>query len=364
MKNVFLNQEQIANIIKIAKLENKVDAEACFKIFYASVQTVISLKKDKIIQEQQVINVYIILQYVLGELVYVYERNQEKLLAIDDLISIVNRVVDKYVSIELFSIKTHGEYSRYSPVVTNIMTMISFMLSSIPSLKDMMKNEIRVDILEKVLFLAKCTIDLLVAGFETEAFSTWRTLHESECILIVLSSASKKGMDSYLRHIIYNIAFRDGIKDKSEQDKIFIEIKEKMKKHDLKSKDMKKFIEYGWLYEATDTTKFENFKLNFRNGLEVAAHLGNYNKWYEMSSEIAHSSPLLIYSRKVYFAKVTILNLFESFFRIEKIFTSVYTNNLDQIKCKKYLDMRNEYMDDIHNIYEDEKKKFLELTRN
>ena len=137
-----------------------------------------------------------------------------------------------------------------------------------------------------------------------------------------------------------------------------------MKEHDLKSKDMKKFIEYGWLYDATDTTKFENFKLNFRNGLEVAAHLGNYNKWYEMSSEIAHSSPLLIYSRKVYFAKVTILNLFESFFRIEKIFTSVYTNNLDQVKCKKYLDMRNEYMDDIHNIYEDEKKKFLELTRN
>ena len=76
------------------------------------------------------------------------------------------------------------------------------------------------------------------------------------------------------------------------------EIKEGMKDNDLKSKDMKRFIEYGWLSAIPDVKlgRIPDFKFNFRDGVERCANLRQYSKVYEMSSEIAHSSPLLIYS--------------------------------------------------------------------
>lgn len=39
-----------------------------------------------------------------------------------------------------------------------------------------------IDILHKGFRMCDCIIQLLFSGFETEAFSTWRTLHETECI--------------------------------------------------------------------------------------------------------------------------------------------------------------------------------------
>ena len=51
----------------------------------------------------------------------------------------------------------------------------------------------------------------------------------------------------------------------------------------------------------------ETFKLNFRDGLERLAGLSNYAKRYEISSEILHSTPLLIYSNKEYFYYMTLL---------------------------------------------------------
>ena len=48
--------------------------------------------------------------------------------------------------------------------------------------------------------------------------------------------------------MVYNNAFRDEFEDKVAQQAIIDDLKVHMKEHDLKSKDMKKYIEYGWLY--------------------------------------------------------------------------------------------------------------------
>ena len=53
---------------------------------------------------------------------------------------------------------------------------------------------------------------------------------------------------------------------------------------------MKKYIEYGWLYAIKDVDKIENFKLNFRNGLEVVAGLDSYSYDYEMSLRINYGN--------------------------------------------------------------------------
>jgi len=151
---------------------------------------------------------------------------------------------------------------------------------------------------------------MLNLDLASEAYSSWRTLHEAECVIKLLVEGGEPLQKVYLRHLIYNNAFRHSITNKDESDKIFEELKEKMKEHNLKSKDMKKFIEYGWLYACKYFHEDDNeFKLNFRNGLQKAARLEEYNQWYEMASELIHSSPIFFYANNSFFLDITTVNL-------------------------------------------------------
>lgn len=151
---------------------------------------------------------------------------------------------------------------------------------------------------------------MLNLDLASEAYSNWRTLHEAECVIKLLVEGGKPLQDVYLRHLTYNNAFRGGLYSKEETDEIFVETKSNMAKHNLKSKDMKKYIEYGWLYSCkTFKEEDANYKLNFRNGLQLAAGLQEYNSWYEMASEIAHSSPIFFYSNNSFFSDLTSVNL-------------------------------------------------------
>ena len=122
---------------------------------------------------------------------------------------------------------------------------------------------------------------------------------------------------------------------------------------------MKRFIEVGWIYAINDIENDPNVKLNFRNGIEYVAGLEKENMWYEMSSEIAHSSPLLIYSNNILFFDLTLVALFKSFLNIEQIFHTLY---LPLIKDKKelhnYLSTRELRLPEIKRIYDIESKKF------
>lgn len=166
------------------------------------------------------------------------------------------------------------------------------------------------DLFSKFYSQALGMLKMLNLNLAPQAYSIWRTLHEAECVIKLLAEGGKELQDVYLRHIVYNNAFRHAIPDQKQTDEIFVEIKSNMSKHGLKSKDMKKYIEYGWLYACrTYDEKDVNYKLNFRNGLQKAARLEQYNDWYEMASEIAHSSPIFFYSNNSFFEDLTIYNL-------------------------------------------------------
>ena len=195
-------------------------------------------------------------------------------------------------------------------------------------------------------------------GFETEAFSCWRTLHECECALIILFNNNNEVIKAYLRHMQFGFAFRDTMSDKEEQSRIFIAMKEDMKQYDLKSKDIKKFIEYGWLYAVPGVKEDETFKLNFRDGLEKVAGLGMYSKRYEMSSEIIHGTPLLIYSNREYFYFLTLLSTYESFFRLEKIFTTTFVKYVNEQQLAGYKQMRDVYYSHLVTIHKRENENF------
>lgn len=261
--------------------------------------------------------------------------------------------LDKYTTNEHLNYQSGSLTSRFSPMMSTIELYLNFILGMLGRYKkNDPKETLIVDIMSKGFSIAKCVASLLEGGFETEAFSTWRTLHENECILQVLVKHGQPAMESYLRHMKYAAAFRGMIESKEKTDEVFVEIKEKMKAHGLKSKDMKRFIEYGWLYFLPQPENGEEIKLNFRDGVERHAGLSDYAKIYEMSSEIAHSSPLLIYSRKNYIFHVSLLNLYESFFRLEKIFTTIYMSTTSDDERKRYVQMRGLYYGELLAAYQ------------
>jgi hypothetical protein len=283
-----------------------------------------------------------------------HDENYERML--------VSISLDKYFTNEHLAYKNERFASRFLPEISTISLYLNFILGMLNHFKrGDPKETLVVDILQKGFSMAECIVDLLTNGFETEAFSTWRTLHENECILAVIMKNGQPVIASYLQHLKYAVAFRGGLPTKEETDQTFEEIKAGMREVGLKSKDMKRYIEYGWLLAIPHVAENPEFKLNFRDGVERCAGLRDYAKVYEMSSEIAHSSPLLIYSRKNYFYLITILNLYESFFRLEKIFSSIYLSNAPEAEKNQYLAMQKLYFGELRAVYDYEKSRFATL---
>ena len=311
-----------------------------------------------------------VILYILNEHAFYLSTHpnekQEDIIAKEEYQGFLASVaLDKYFTNEHLAYRMGSLTSRFSPNMSTLDLYLNFILGMLSRYRHGdPKETLIVDIMSKGFQVCKCVASLIEGGYETEAFSTWRTLHENECILTILVKHGVPAMERYLRHIRYGIAFRGGLGSKEETDKVFEEIKGTMKEIGLKSKDMKRFIEYGWLLGVKDVMNMEGFKFNFRDGVQRVAGLSAYSKVYEMSSEVAHSSPILIYSRKNYFFSVVMLNLYESFFRLEKVFTSLYMSTVSQQERERYVRMRQLYYWELIAAYEKEKQGFARLQGN
>src|SRR5574344_1187090 len=359
-----ISLEQFQALLKDLGAASRPDEAFLYQCFTDAMDSSSSLREQSPILAHMPINPVQLTLYLLNEeQFYLLSNPDKKLEEIEKdegyeqfLISIV---LDKYFTHEHLSYRSGSFANRFIPEISTINLYLNFILGMLSRYKQGdPKETLVVDILQKGFSMAKCIVDLLTNGFETEAFSTWRTLHENECILQVIVKYGQPVIDEYLKHLRYALAFRGALPSKEETDKTFEEIKSGMRAVDLKSKDMKRYIEYGWLLGIPNVMQIEGFKFNFRDGVERCAGLRDYSKVYEMSSEIAHSSPLLIYSRKNYFYLITMLNLYESFFRLEKIYLSSVPEN-DQ---KQYVSMRKLYFAELLACYELEKKRFADLT--
>ncbi|HBF67768.1 MAG TPA: hypothetical protein DDW20_00390 [Firmicutes bacterium] len=309
------------------------------------------------------VNPVVLILYILHEYNYFFEVNKNVVEDESLLSKIVSISLDKYFTNEHLNFKNETIVSKYSPEMSTLTTYLNFVLNVLSKVSRKNPNEtLFVDILNKGFSMCKAMIELMEDGFETEAFSTWRTIHETECVLILLAKYDKEIRQTYLKHINYAMAFRGVIQDKEKVDQIFVQIKEEMKNLNLKSKDMKKYIEYGWLSKIPNFNENPQFKFNFRDGVESLAGLSHYSKTYELASEIAHSSPMLIYSKNSYFYHVAILNLYESFFRLENLFANIYQRNVSEEENKRFLMMKEVYYTNLRIIYEREKVIFKGLS--
>lgn len=162
---------------------------------------------------------------------------------------------------------------------------------------------------------------MLVLGLYLDAYVSWRTIHESESTLYLLVNNGDQAKFSYVKHISYSNMYYSPSKfdDKVRDDVFENEIKKEMTDHGLKSKDMKKFLEYGWLYdcEQYDMEKHPKFKLNFNDGVdELAGMREEYNEFYRGTSEISHSSPIFFYANEKNIKDVALMLTYESSYHI------------------------------------------------
>jgi hypothetical protein len=363
-----LSQEEFAALLGAIGAPQGTDLPFLYECYVDAIDSSAALKEASPIIAAIPINPAQLTLYILNEHLFYLAAHPDKKEA--DLKEdegyerlLLSLALDKYYTNEHLAYKSGTYANRFVPEISTISLYLNFILGMLSRYKQGdPKETLVVDIIQKGFSMAKCIVGLLTDGFETEAFSTWRTLHENECILQVIVKYGKPVIDEYLRHLRFALAFRGALPTKEETDAAFSEIKEGMRAAGLKSKDMKRFIEYGWLLAVPGVLSLEGFKLNFRDGVERAAGLRQYAKVYEMSSEIAHSSPLLIYSRKNYFYLITMLNLYESFFRLEKIFSSIYLSTVPHEEQERYLSMRKLYFGELMACYDLEKKRFAALS--
>ena len=363
-------KEQVTTIISNLRINIPLDVDYIFDVYETANEVIELLDKQTTQIEVKEVNQFDLLLYCVGEYSYsvsnLKPEDLEKFKANENYQSTMASVVaDKYLSLSIFNHVERKLANRFLPPASSLNMYINFMLNIVKGYK---KNDpqstLISDLLMKSLTISRCILENLLSGYETEAFSSWRTLHECECTLILLDQYGEPLINNYLKHMNFGLAFNNAIADKSKQDEIFYSMKDEMREYGLKSKDIRKYIEYGWLYQIVDKND-ETFKLNFRDGLEKLAGLSQYAKRYEISSEIIHSTPLLIYSNKEYFYYMTLLSLYESFFRLEKVFVSLFSKRVSPEQMKQYAEMRKVYYSQLVVIHQRELATFkrIQATR-
>lgn len=367
IKNIW-SKEQVTNYLKGIQVNVELDPDYIYDVYEMANEFIGIVDQENVQIEVKEINQFELLLYCVGEYYYSISHLNETELARfkaneEYPSSMASVAADKYLSLSIFNHVEKKLGNRFLPPASSLNIYLNFMLNIVKGYK---KNDpqssLISDLLMKSLTISRCILENLLSGYETEAFSSWRTLHECECTLILLDKYGAPLINKYLRHMNFGLAFNDTIPDKEQQDKIFYEMKEEMRGYGLKSKDIRKYIEYGWLYLIADKDD-PNFKLNFRDGLEKLAGLEMYSKRYELSSEIIHSTPLLIYSNKEYFYYMTLLSLYESFFRLERVFVSLFSKRVSEVQMKQYEEMRKVYYSQLVVIHKRELQAFRDLQK-
>ena len=367
IKNIW-TKEQVSRYLKGIQVNVELDPDYIFDVYEMANEFIGIVDQENAQIEVKEINQFELLLYCVGEYYYSVSHLNEAELARfkaneEYPSSMASVAADKYLSLSIFNHVEKKLGNRFVPPASSLNIYLNFMLNIVKGYK---KNDpqssLISDLLMKSLTISRCILENLLNGYETEAFSSWRTLHECECTLILLDKYGAPLINKYLRHMNFGLAFNDTIPDKEQQDKIFYEMKEEMRGYGLKSKDIRKYIEYGWLYLIADKDD-PNFKLNFRDGLEKLAGLEMYAKRYEISSEIIHSTPLLIYSNKEYFYYMTLLSLYESFFRLEQVFVSLFSKRVSPEQMKQYEEMRRVYYAQLVIIHKRELQAFRDLQK-
>lgn len=271
---------------------------------------------------------------------------------------LVLKVANKYISTRIS--EENGNYSNrmkpYDHLVSTLQTA-TLALESVnsPLARHDPNFSLMNDLFETTFRKISGFCKMLVLGLYLDAYVSWRTIHESEATLYLLVNNGDEAKFSYVRHIAYsNMYYSPSMFPDKERDDIFEnEIKKDMQEHGLKSKDMKKYLEYGWLYDCKeyDMEKHPKFKLNFNDGVDELAGLRDrYNEYYRGTSEIAHSSSIFFYANEAGIKDVALMLTYESATRIFLLYMQFMDAYFERHESEKNIAMNS--IDDVRRIAE------------
>ncbi|MCD8204662.1 MAG: DUF5677 domain-containing protein [Coprobacillus sp.] len=358
MKIITLSKDDFRSVLERAKASD-VDLDYAYEVYLLSCDIIKDASSSDIFSSFERNNPVDHVFYVIGEVSYYFKRippeRRESVKQDENLKkNFAIMVADKYLSLSFFRYSEKRYSNKFLPQISTIQVYLNFFLNTLQTLsKKDPRTSLVLDIFDKCAKLASTSIQLLVEGHESEAFSSWRTLHECECILAILEKYGDEAVDAYNRHILYGQAYRN-FYDKETTDKIFEDIKKQMKDLGLKSKDMKKWIEYGWITEIKGVSEEEKESLhyNFRDGIEKLACLEKCSKDYDLSSELIHSTPTLIYKDDQFFYYKTLTCVYSTFFRLEEIFYNFFSKIAAKEALSSYENMRKVYLPILHFNHE------------
>lgn len=306
-----------------------------------------------------------LMNYTVGEFNFYRENRPESVPEISDF-DLNFKIMNKYIAQRIA--EKNGEYSKGMKPYDHLVSTLATAAMVIESLNEPLArhdpnfsllNDIFETTFKKIIGFTR----MLVLGLYLDAYVAWRTIHESESTIYLLVNNEENTRQSYVRHILYSdLYYNPQAYEDSYRDGIFEhEIKATMNTHGLKSKDMKKFLEYGWLYECSqyDMEKHPKFKLNFNDGVdELAGFRDAYNEFYRGTSEISHSSSIFFYANEVEIKSLSLMLTYESSYRIFELYTKFMKNYFDKHPNERMV-IRN-VMDDVKKIADYLRMKYEE----
>ena len=336
------------------------------KKFIKKIFRIVDIKYRKFISETSLkniivknLNVYDIAFYICEEHlnnIQFIEKEKIQELELDEryIKDLVYLVYDKLIYNDYDNLIGHPIKTKYCVEISTLNMFINRLFSLISPIKiTNIKDKLLIDIFNKCFLLMKSTLTQLTNGLETEAMSSWRTLHELECVLKIIYDSNEEVSKAYFRHLEYGSYHRGEIQDEKEMERIEKNMQEDMEILQVKKSNKEKFINYGWLHWACKRLNEEEIKFNFLGGLQKLAGLVNYRKWYEIASDVTHSTPLLVYANRHYLYQSTLAITYESFFRIETLFYLFAKSKLesDNLFIENYIKFKMNYKNKIEKIY-------------
>lgn len=274
-------------------------------------------------------------------------------------VQLTNICIDKLITNEFLNVDAKAVISKYN-VETSVLTMyinrLFHLMSQCKLDNSSAKQRLQFDIFAKCFMLIKSTLNQLCEGLETEAMSSWRTFHELLCVLCVITKGDEKVSQAYFRHLKYGAYSRGEITNPEEVEKIQQMMEQDMQALEVKKSNKEKFINYGWIHWAFKRYNDEEVKMNFLGGLQKVADLTEYKKYYEIASDVTHSTPLLVYADKKKITSITLKVTYQSFFKIESMFCDFCNKTLNMTiqnstAFSDYLKFRSLYKPKVEIIF-------------
>ena len=306
------------------------------------------------------LNVYDISIYIIEEhKFYINHLEENKIVELENnqqyINSLCKMVFDKLIYNDFNNIKNKSVNTKYAVEISTLNMFINRLFNLLFTIKtETIKDRLLFDIFTKLLMLIKSCLNQLTDGLETEAMSSWRTLHELECVLKIIYDSDEEVSKAYYRHLEYGAYHRNEINDPNKIKIIEENISKDMELLEVKKSNREKFINYGWLHWVKKYYKDEEIKFNFLGGVQKLADLTSYKKWYEIASDVTHSTPLLVYAGKNFLYNSTLKITYESFFRIETLLFNFALTKYDtnSLVVKDYLNFKAAYKAKIELIYQ------------